>query len=334
MDSTAYEAQALRLHVELDGSLPVVWRTLYVPASSSVWDVNAFIAVAFGWSGSAQASLEVEGTSYDDPGLFASHAGESDHVDARTVDAGAVMGRVGAKAAYTYDGTWEVAVRTEAVVPNDDSFPYPLLPVCTAGHCANPPEQAGDLEGFESFLDRVDETPAAQRGPILAEMGLDPYAHFDPMDFDPKPANVAFAGQALASMGDAAFPAGIEELKRRYLDLLADKISNDVETAIGQEDTRKANADYQDVMNGLRNGEDFGVANDLFALDEAERALGMDMGSDEDGRGASLDEMMKRMGDMGLLAGMDEADGFDLDALFGPLGDEDNKKNDDKGGAR
>lgn len=334
MESSAYEAQALQLHVELDGSLPVVWRTLIVPASSSVWDVNAFIAVAFGWGGGAQASLVADGVHYDDPGLFAEHAGEDDHVDARTPDAGAVLGTEGATAAYTYDGTWEVAVRTEAVLANDDSFPYPLLPVCTAGHCANPPEAAGDLEGFESFLDRIDETPASQRGPLLLEMGLDPYAHFDPMAFDPKPANVAFASQALASMGEAAFPASIEELKRRYLDLLADKISNDVQTAIEREDTRKANDDYQDVMGRLRSGEEFGVANDLFALDEAERALGMDMGAGEDGMGASMDEMMKRMGDMGLLSGMDDDADFDLDALFGPADDGDKAGKKEHGGAQ
>lgn len=333
MNSSAYEAQALQLHVELDGSLPVVWRTLIVPASSSVWDANAFIAAVFGWSGSADASLEADGVHYDDPGVFARHAGEEDHVDARTVAAGAVIGAEGTRASYVYDGSWEVSVRTEAVLANDDSFPYPLLPVCTAGHCANPPEQAGGLEGFESFLDRIDETSADERGPILAEMGLDPYAHFDPMAFDPKPVNAAFASQVLASMGDAAFPKSIDELKRRYRDLLADKISNDVQMAIEREDTRKANADYQDVMGRLRNGEDFGVANDLFALDEAERALGMDMGGDADGAGASMDEMMKRMGDMGLLSGMDDDADIDLDALFGPFGD-DGEAGKEDGGAR
>ena len=76
------------------------------------------------------------------------------------------------------------------------------------------------------------------------------------------------------------------------------------------------------------------AANDLFALDEAERALGMDMGAGEDGMGASMDEMMKRMGDMGLLSGMDDDADFDLDALFGPADDGDKAGKKEHGGAK
>lgn len=308
-----------QLRLEIQDSLPVIWRTLIVPAQAVAWDAGSFINTAFGWSGLELASFTVGDQVYDDPDLYATKKGDPNHHDAGQARISDILTAEGEKAVYVYDqkARWGVDVKLSKVF-TDENFPYPVLPVCIGGNGANPPEACGGIDGFYDMVDHLDRANDQQRQDIMLQAGLSPYAHFDAMAFDPARANQIFAHNMLQTMRDRVIPQDIEELKNNYLELLSEKVAADTAQAIEQEQTRQNADEYRTVMEDLETGSgDYDLAEELYGLDQAEAALGLDDGASS---GASLDDMMKRMGSLGLLDSFDKdvnPEDLDLDKIFG-----------------
>jgi len=89
-----------------------------------------------------------------------------------------VLGRVGAKATYTYDmgDSWEHGIVLEKRLPIDPGTAYP---VCTGGERACPPEDCGGIGGFYDLLDALGDPAHEQHEEIQDWVGDD----YDPDAF-------------------------------------------------------------------------------------------------------------------------------------------------------
>ncbi len=88
----------------------------------------------------------------------------------RTVRLSSVLGRVGAKAIYTYDfgDTWEHSIVLEKRFPADPNAPYPI---CTEGQLACPPEDCGGIPGYYGLLDALSDPSHEQHEEMLEWIG-------------------------------------------------------------------------------------------------------------------------------------------------------------------
>ena len=96
----------------------------------------------------------------------------------RTVRLSSVLGRVGAKATYTYDmgDSWEHGIVLEKRLPVDPGTAYP---VCTGGERACPPEDCGGIGGFYELLDVLGDPTHDQHEELQDWVGDD----YDPDTF-------------------------------------------------------------------------------------------------------------------------------------------------------
>ena len=95
----------------------------------------------------------------------------------RTTGRFSVLGRVGAKAVYTYDfgDSWEHVITLEKVLLPEPGRAYP---VCIDGKRHGPPEACGGIPGFYSLLEAVAD-PAHDQQEELRDWlsgGFDPEA--------------------------------------------------------------------------------------------------------------------------------------------------------------
>ena len=95
----------------------------------------------------------------------------------RLVRLSSVLGKVGAKARYTYDfgDSWEHAIVLEKRLPADPDLAYPA---CIGGQLACPPEDCGGIPGFYDLLDAIAD-PAHEQHEELKDWvgdGYDPEA--------------------------------------------------------------------------------------------------------------------------------------------------------------
>lgn len=90
----------------------------------------------------------------------------------RTVRLFSVLGRVGAKAVYTYDfgDGWEHGITVEKVLPPDPETQYP---VCTGGKLHGPPEDCGGIPGFYNLLEALADPDHEQHGELKEWIGDD-----------------------------------------------------------------------------------------------------------------------------------------------------------------
>ena len=106
----------------------------------------------------------------------------------RTVRLAAVLGRVGAKAIYTYDmgDSWEHGIVLEKRLPADPGTAYP---VCTGGERACPPEDCGGIPGFYDLLDALGDPTHEQHEELQDWVGDD----YDPDAFSVEEVNPMLA---------------------------------------------------------------------------------------------------------------------------------------------
>jgi len=96
----------------------------------------------------------------------------------RTALLPSVLGRLGAKAIYTYDmgDSWEHGIVLEKRLPSDPNTTYP---VCTDGQLACPPEDCGGIPGFYDLVEAISDPTHERHEEMLDWIGDD----FDPQAF-------------------------------------------------------------------------------------------------------------------------------------------------------
>jgi len=162
-----------QLKVTLLGTSPPIWRRLFVPSDVTLAQLHDVLQAAMGWQECHMHEFSAGGRHFGRPNPEDRFRGMPPVENERTVRLFRVLGRVGAKAIYTYDfgDSWEHAIVLEKRLCADPTTAYP---VCTGGELACPPEDCGGIGGFYDLLDALRD-PAHERHDELCDWVDDDY---------------------------------------------------------------------------------------------------------------------------------------------------------------
>ena len=165
---------------------PPVWRRLLVPAAMRLDRLHQVIQAVMGWDDYHLHVFSDGRTQYGRPNP------ELAFRDERTATLGELLPREGGRARYTYDfgDDWEHEIVVEKLLAAEPGVPYPL---CVAGGGACPPEDCGGTWGYEHLREVLADPTSDEHDDMLAWLGLDKAADFDPYRFDVNQANRALA---------------------------------------------------------------------------------------------------------------------------------------------
>ncbi len=143
-----------QIKVTLLGTDPPVWRRLLVPAHLTLAQLHDVLQAAMGWEDSHLHEFCIGRERFGKPNPEDLLMGTQPVNDERTAPLATVLGRIGAKAMYTYDfgDSWEHRIVLEKRLPADPKLTYPL---CTGGQRACPPEDCGGIVGYYNLLDAI-----------------------------------------------------------------------------------------------------------------------------------------------------------------------------------
>jgi hypothetical protein len=143
-----------QIKIALLGTRPPIWRRLLVPAGMTLEQLHDVLQMAMGWEDCHMHDFRIGKKQFGKPELDDSLMGMPATVDESTVRVFNVLGKVGAKAVYTYDfgDGWEHSVAVEKVLAPDPGFAYP---VCTGGKLNGPPEDCGGVAGYYNLLEAI-----------------------------------------------------------------------------------------------------------------------------------------------------------------------------------
>jgi len=139
-----------QLHVQLDGTAPVIWRRFLVKNNLTFYQLHEHLQVIMGWlhchlfQFHAGRDLYISLPSEDDLGF-------GEILDARKMRLSEFLEKKGDKIVYEYDfgDSWEHRVKVEKVLgPSEVTGPVPW---CLEGVGACPPEDCGGVWGFENL---------------------------------------------------------------------------------------------------------------------------------------------------------------------------------------
>ena len=141
-------AELYQLRVVLRDVSPLVWRRLLISSETSLAQFHELLLLAFAWSGEHLHLFHIHGRDYgvsQDGAIVFSE-------DARQVRLSRFQLHDGERFRYEYDFTagWVLDVRLELALPWDGKR---ILPICTGGSRAAPPEDCG---GAMDYLERMD----------------------------------------------------------------------------------------------------------------------------------------------------------------------------------
>jgi len=167
-----------RIKVTLLGASPPIWRRLLVPADLTLAQLHDALQAAMGWEDDHLHEFRIGQQRFGVPDPDDRLMGIPDVSSERAVRLSTVLGRIGAKAVYTYDfgDGWEHAIVLEKRLPADPNLTYPL---CTAGQRACPPEDCGGIGGFYDLLEAISDPNHDRHEEMLDWVGDD----FDPAAF-------------------------------------------------------------------------------------------------------------------------------------------------------
>jgi hypothetical protein len=179
-----------QIKVTLLGTSPPIWRRLLVPATLTLEQLHDVLQLAIGWEDCHMHDFRIGqkrfGKHGPDDRLMGPHAIGNE----RTVRLFSVLGKVGAKAVYTYDfgDSWEHAIVVEKVLPPEASHAYPA---CVEGKRHAPPEDCGGVPGFYNLLEAIGDPKHDQHEETRDWLGD---------DFDPEAFSVDEVNQRLAPL--------------------------------------------------------------------------------------------------------------------------------------
>jgi len=138
-----------QIKVTLLYTKPLIWRRLLVPATLTLEQLHDVLQLAMGWEDCHMHAFRIGQRRF---GIPDDDLPEID--DTRDVQLFRVLGKVGAKAVYTYDfgDGWDHAIVLEKrLLPK----PGQAYPVCVEGKRHGPPEDCGGVSGYYSLLEAI-----------------------------------------------------------------------------------------------------------------------------------------------------------------------------------
>ena len=142
-----------QLHIELEGSSPLIWRKIVVPGDLTLYRLHMAIQGAFGWENShlfeffgkqAPGKIRYGVPSPEDP--------DEDLVDARKMKVNRYFKGTCLECYYIYDfgDYWKHKIKFEKSEAREAGGPF-----CIGGAGACPPEDVGGLHGYYEMLDAL-----------------------------------------------------------------------------------------------------------------------------------------------------------------------------------
>jgi len=167
-----------QIKVTLLGTSPPIWRRLLVPADLTLEQLHDVLQLAMGWEDCHLHDFRIGHQRFGKPDPNDRLMGLPAVGNERTVRLSSVLGKVGAKAVYTYDfgDSWEHAIAVEKILPPQPGLAYP---VCIEGKRHGPPEDCGGIPGFYNLLEAVTDSAHDQHEELRDWLGGD----FDPEAF-------------------------------------------------------------------------------------------------------------------------------------------------------
>jgi len=167
-----------QIKITLLGTRPPIWRRLLVPAGMTLEQLHDVLQAAMGWEDCHMHDFRIGKKRFGKPEPDDSLMGMPATIDESTVRVFSVLGKVGAKAVYTYDfgDGWEHSIAVEKVLIPDPGVAYP---VCTGGKLHGPPEDCGGVAGYYNLLEAIGNPDHEENEEMLEWVGDD----FDPDAF-------------------------------------------------------------------------------------------------------------------------------------------------------
>jgi hypothetical protein len=167
-----------QIKVTLLGSSPPIWRRLLVPADLTLEQLHDVLQAAMGWENCHMHDFRIGQRRFGKPDPNDRLMGLPAVGNERTVQLFSVLGRVGAKAVYTYDfgDGWEHSIIVEKILMPEAGLTYPL---CTDGKLHGPPEDCGGIGGFYNFVEATRDPDHDEHEEMLEWIG----GSFDPESF-------------------------------------------------------------------------------------------------------------------------------------------------------
>jgi len=179
-----------QIKVTLLGTRPPIWRRLLVPVGLTLEQLHDVLQSAMGWEDCHLHDFRIGQKRFGKPDPNDRLMGLPATGNERTVRLFTVLGKVGAKAVYTYDfgDSWEHAIVVEKVLPPEPELPYP---VCVGGKLHGLPEDCGGIPGYYNLLEAIRDPAHDQHEEMLEWVGG---------DFDPEAFSVDDVNQRLAPL--------------------------------------------------------------------------------------------------------------------------------------
>jgi hypothetical protein len=144
------------------------------------------LQLAMDWGDSHMHEIRIGQQTFGKPDPMEEALGGARTASERTVRLFQVLGRVGAKAIYTYDfgDNWDYEIVLEKRLPPEPGRAYSA---CLAGERHAPPEDCGGPPGFYNLLKAIRNPKHKQYGELLEWVG-----EFDPEAFSVEEINRRF----------------------------------------------------------------------------------------------------------------------------------------------
>lgn len=170
-----------KLSIELRHVEPRVWRTILVPNTLTLAQLDHVVRSVMGWSNSHLHEWHIGTARYSMPDT------EWDALDETRFTIGEVLGDHVTEFAYAYDpgDNWEHRVIIDDRFTPD--FEYNTWPMCIAGANACPPEDIGGPASYEEFAQVITNPSHPEHLTRWQEYG----GPFDPAAFSVNQANDA-----------------------------------------------------------------------------------------------------------------------------------------------
>jgi hypothetical protein len=143
-----------QLKVTLRDTRPPIGRRRLAPAGLTLDTLHDVLQLAMGWDGSHLHEFRIGQKRFGKSDPNDRLMGLDPISNERTPHLYRVLGKVGAKALYTYDfgDGGEHAIVVEKVLPPDPAGHYPI---CVDGKLQGPPEDCGGVPGYYNLLEAL-----------------------------------------------------------------------------------------------------------------------------------------------------------------------------------
>lgn len=143
-----------QLKVTLRYTGPPIGRRLLVPSGFTLEDLHSVVQAAMGWDDSHMHEFRIGQKRFGKSDPSDRLMGMDPIGNERTTHLYRVLGKVRAKAMYTYDfgDNWEHEIVVEKVLPPDPGVAYPS---CVGGKLQGPPDDCGGIPGYSNLLEAI-----------------------------------------------------------------------------------------------------------------------------------------------------------------------------------